>query len=80
MDEASGSAVEIWPDNAQAVNVFIAMSTQWRSGFAGPTGLDYNALPVVMRLAGVPAGERSEVFDALRVLEDAALETMRAKK
>lgn len=69
----------MWPDNALAVNAFIAMSTQWRVGMAGATGLDYGALPVVMSLAGVPAAERAGVFESIRVLEDAALETMRKK-
>ncbi len=80
MAEASGPPVEVWPDNLIAVNVFIAMSTQWRTGYAGPTGLDYAALPAVLRLTGVPAAERAGVFDALRAMEDAALETMRKSK
>lgn len=77
MAEASGPPVEVWPDNVQAVNTFIAMGTQWRVGMAGATGLDYAALPVVMRLSGVLAAERADVFDAVRTMEDAALETMR---
>ena len=49
------------------------MGTQWRVGMAGATGLDYAALPVVMRLVGVPAADRADVFDAIRTMEDAAL-------
>ncbi len=79
VDEATAS-VEIWPDNVHAVNAFIAMSTQWRCGMAGATGLDYNALPTVMRLSGVPRAEWPHVFESIRVLEDAALETMRQKQ
>jgi len=55
------------------------MGTQWRPGAAGLIGLDYNALPVVMRMAGVPLAERADVFESIRTLEDAALETMRQK-
>lgn len=77
VEEARGAPVEIWPDNVQAVNVFVAMSTQWRVGMGGATGLDYAALPVVMRLAGVPPADRAEVFDAVRAMEEAALTTMR---
>lgn len=80
MDEAQGEAVPIWPDNLAAVNVFVAMSTQWRSSGYGATGLDYAALPVVMRMAGVPLANRADVFDCIRILEDAALETMRKTK
>ncbi|MBE0615140.1 MAG: DUF1799 domain-containing protein [Burkholderiales bacterium] len=79
VDEAGGDATQIWPDNAMAVDVFIAMSTQWRVGYVGATGLDYAALPMVMRMAGVLPGDRREVFDQVRVMEDAALSLMRKK-
>lgn len=55
------------------------MSTQWRVGMSGQTGLDYNVLPFVMRRIGVAPAQRDDVFDDIRMLEDAALETMRAK-
>lgn len=70
----------MWPDNIAAVNVFIAMGTQWRIAMNGPTGLDYNALPGVMRLCGVARSEWPEVFESIRTLEDAALGIMRKKK
>lgn len=70
----------MWPDNAAAVNVFVQMSTQWRTGFAGATGLDYNVLPSVLRLGNVPRKEWPEILESIRVLEDAALETMRKKR
>lgn len=53
------------------------MATQWRLGYGGPTGLDYSALPEVWRRTKTPSEDRDDVFDALRVLEDAALEQMR---
>lgn len=67
---------EVFPDNVEAVNVFIAMSTQWRTaGMVGvPTGLDYSALPTVMGLCEVAEADRAEVFEGVRILEDAALE------
>lgn len=59
--------------------MFIAMSTQWRIGMSGATGLDYNALPVVMKLGGIPAKDRPAVFEDVRIMEDAALVQMRAE-
>lgn len=73
VEEAQGSGVGIWPDNVPIVNVFTAMSTQWRVSHAGPIGLDYNALPVVMRMAGILRAEQSDVFEGVRIMEDAAL-------
>lgn len=80
MAEASAPPVEVWPDNEHTVNVFIAMLTQWRvDGMGIPTGLDYSAIPTVLELTGIPSAERVDVFDGLRVMEDAALEKMQAK-
>ena len=78
MEEAT-PVTGIWPDNLASVNVFIAMSTQWRTGMSGATGLDYGALPAVLRMTSVPRAEWPEVFESIRVLEDAALEVMRRK-
>ncbi len=71
---------EIWPDNWLAVEVFISMGTQWRTGMAGPTGLDYGVLRDVMALRRVPRSEHSELFDWLRLMEGEALDQMREKK
>jgi hypothetical protein len=59
------------------------MSTQWRwtgGKSSQRVGLDYNALPTVMRMAGVTAAERADVFDGVRIMEDVGLETMRNSK
>jgi hypothetical protein len=66
--------VGVWPENWPALTVFDAMSTQWRMGPAGPTGLDYGPLPWVMDTRGIPKKDRASVFDDVRVMELAALE------
>lgn len=73
--------VEIWPDQALTVDVFTAMLTQWRiSPAGGVTGLDYAALPAVMDFMAVPAADRPEVFQGLRIMERAAVTALRAQK
>jgi collagenase-like PrtC family protease len=67
---------EVWPDTEVSINVFVAMSTQWRVGFSGRTGLDYGVLPQVMRMCGVERSDWPMVFEDIRVLELAALEQM----
>lgn len=52
------------------------MSTQWRTGACGATGLDYGVLMNVMRLSGIPAKERTAIFQDLRVMEAEALKLM----
>lgn len=67
----------MWPDNWQALDVFVAMQTQWRFSAIGPTGLDYSALDSVMRLRGVRKRDRADAFEAIRIMEGAALDVMR---
>lgn len=80
VEEATGPPFGVWPDLMPPVNVFSAMQTQWRTGMAGATGLDYTALPAVMRLMGMPRADWPEAFDAIRVLEDEALNIFREER
>jgi len=73
MDDFDEACVEVWPDNLHAVNVFILMDTQWRTGMAGRTGLDYAALPVVLDAQAISDTERGDVFECVRVMEGEAL-------
>jgi len=78
--EEANPPTPVWPDNHLYFNAFVAMSTQWRTGMSGPTGLDYGALPDVLRMTQVPRREWAQVFDDIRTMEDAALETIRANQ
>lgn len=69
--------LDIWPENWDAVEVFSALQTQWRIGMAGPTGLDYAVLPVVMALYEIE--HRADCFSGVQVMEIAALEVFRNK-
>lgn len=60
----------VWPDNLPALNILIAMDTQWRPN---RTGLDYSALPTVFDIHDVPKRDRQDVFECLRVMEGEAL-------
>ncbi|MDH2052850.1 DUF1799 domain-containing protein [Achromobacter marplatensis] len=68
--------VEIWPDHAGALSLFIRNYTQWRVGSGGPVGLDYAVLYQDMRLRRVRRRDQVETMDLLRVIERAALETL----
>lgn len=73
------ACVEVWPDIWPVVVLFTALTTQWRIGPAGPTGLDYSALPFVMRMHGIARDKWPDTLDALRVMEIEALDIMREK-
>lgn len=68
----------VFPENVQALRVFIAMGTQWRTvggGLSGLiyTGLDYSALPEVWKRQGIHKKDRTRLFEQLRIMELAAL-------
>ena len=63
---------EVLPENWETVQVFCAVSTQWRVGTGGVVGLDYNALFQVMALYDI--SDRKSVFDGIRVMEATMLE------
>ena len=64
---------EVWPENWPAWSLFCQVSTQWRVGMGGATGLDYGAIyPLLDRIAQ-DAAEWMDLFDDLQVLEGAAL-------
>ena len=71
MEEAHPD-VEIWPDNVETVHCFIGLSTQWKSGVNGVTGLDYAAIPLEMNDV---EGKR-EVFRGLQIMEVEVLRLM----
>lgn len=76
LDDLDGGCVDVWPENVPALNLLIAMSTQWRSGMNGPTGLDYAALPAVLRMQGIARADWPDLFDCLRVMESEAMKVM----
>ncbi len=71
--EQEAVAFEVWPENWPALELFLALQTQWRhAGMAGlPTGLDYAAIEPALRLMGMAPSP--QLFADLRVMEDAAL-------
>ncbi|HRD90963.1 MAG TPA: DUF1799 domain-containing protein [Accumulibacter sp.] len=76
-DFDDGEGCEVWPEHWQAVEVFAALQTQWAvGGMGGVIGLRYEVLPTVCDLLGVKKRRRRELFDALRLMESAALEVL----
>ena len=56
--------------------LFQRVATQWRSGFGGPTGLDYTAVYPLIDRMGLSASDWMAMLDDIRVLENAALGQM----
>ena len=65
---------EVEPENWETVCLFMAVQTQWRIGFSGPSGLDYTAVKATMDILGVT--DQPAVFAGIRIMECAALQEM----
>ena len=68
--------VEVWPENWPAFRLFNAMSTQWRTGACGATGLDYTSIRDVAGYLGIKKKTIPEIFPDLQVMEAEALAVM----
>lgn len=71
--------VDQWPENDAAMNLFCSISTQWRTGMNGHTGLDYNVLFTRMDRMKLPEREYDWLFDDVRVIEAEALSIINKK-
>lgn len=69
---------EVWDCNWPAYLVFRSMVTQWRSGFGGPTGLDYTALKTVMEIHGI--ADQQQMLDDIATMEFEALKVFKERK
>lgn len=70
---------EVWPENWQALELFDVMSTQWRVGMSGATGLDFGVLYHKMDRMGLTPERYAELENEIRVMEQEALLVMAEK-
>jgi hypothetical protein len=80
LDEAQ--AVDIWPENREAVELFIALENVWRvqlGGFGGLLwlGIDWVQMESVLNLSGVPRCRYAQLYRDIKVMEKAALPILR---
>jgi hypothetical protein len=65
---------EIWPENVEAVNLFLSLGTQWLTNAMGhPQGISYLAIDALMAILAIPKKRRPELFADLQIMESAAL-------
>lgn len=65
------------PENWETVQAFISVQTQWKEGYAGYTGLDYNGVRFAFEMLGLTG--RRDVFEGLQLMEFTALKVFRSK-
>lgn len=72
--------IEVWPDAWRAFRLFESLSTQWRTGPGGASGLDYAVIPATAQMTGMKRSELPAIFSDLRTLEVEALLVMSESK
>lgn len=74
MHGAVAADLEILPFNRDVVELFIALSTQWRYTFSGRlSGMDYQSAGSTMDMMGYTQEQRSALFEGLQIMEGAVL-------
>jgi len=69
--------VEVWPETLPAIQIFLSVLTQWRTGPSGPVGLDYLAVDLVMNYKGIPLEQREALLLDVAFLERGYLSALR---
>ena len=72
-EDFGDESFEIWPENDESISLFSSVSTQWRMGAGGPTGLDYVALFARMDRMKLDDQTHERLFQDIRVIESEAL-------
>lgn len=76
LEEIPTEDIMIWDINWNTFTLFYSLTTQWRVGMGGATGMDYSVIPTVGKMLGFKNKEINRMFPDLRVMENEALITM----
>ncbi len=74
-EQLEDNAIEVHQMYQPAVELFMACQTQWRTGMAGATGLDYVAVGLVAKTLGIKLSKK--VFSWLQLMELEAMNQMK---
>jgi len=69
----------VLPCNWASVMLFIDLTTQWRVGVNGATGIDYAVIPHVLSMRRVRRALWPELFDDVREMEREVLDVFAAR-
>lgn len=78
-EDFENDIIDVWPENWAQVELFRACKTQWRTSFSGPIGLDYNIVFRLLDEEGLSRDDWKSWLSDIRVMEAAALNTMRSR-
>ena len=73
LDAGGEEVFYLWPMHAPAFSFWQKCQTQWLAGFAGPTGLNYPGIDVLLKRNGFKGKAADKMFWEVQQLELGAL-------
>ena len=74
LEAKEAEAYQVWPENAEALRMFLRIDTQWRTSMSGVVGLDLSVLLGGRGLAELAEGDPVKVmYDDVRLIETGVL-------
>lgn len=81
LKQQQDTGCEIWQENLETFSVFQALTTQWRISDMGHFfGLYYSSVESVLNMMGFNRKRKAEIFEDIRIMENAALEVLNKEK
>lgn len=66
-DELTPDVFEVWPENAETIEWWMRLQTQWRTGMSGAVGMEYGAWLGLFNLYQVK--DQRRLFEDLQLME-----------
>lgn len=73
-EEEKPEHFEVWPENWDAIDMWLRVQTQWRTSTGGAIGLDYSVLAWFFKMYAVE--DQRALLEDLQIMEGAALAVM----
>lgn len=79
-EDYDGDAVEVWPENVPALQMFQRIGTRWVFGaMGGVAGIRWEAVYPLMDRLGLEPDDWDALLADLEIMEHAAMEVMNRK-
>ena len=72
--------MDLWPDNWPALNLYLKVNSQWRTGFNGPVALDYNVVLHLIDRMRLSDADYDDLLGSMRVIEKTACPLLQPKR
>jgi hypothetical protein len=79
-EDFASETLDVWPEHWAACDLFVYLSTQWRTLGNGPSGLDYNVMDRRLCRMALAPDEYDILESQVQTIERAALACIHKKR